>query len=487
MKVRLFAVSALPVLCLVVPAIGIAVCSLVIAVQVGLMTIRPIVARWPGNVLRSQTKPRSPTFSVHVATRNEPAHIVIATVSALLRQDWPAETFEIVVMDNNTSDPTLWHPVEAFCARQDGRVKFIHRLGVLGAKAGALNIALEHTRRDATHIVTVDADYVVLPTFLCTAARALKETGAAYVQFPQAYIGAVDAAAGIDAELEEYFRSNAQSADVAEAVLLTGTLCVISRDALVSAGGWSGETTTEDAELGVRLCNAGLSGRFINQVVGHGLLPLSFADLEKQRYRWCSGNFQTLLRHAQPVFMHPGRLNLHRRLVVITQLTAWLNLALVPAIVLLGSVLLSTGHTSLTTIAALATLLPFLDIVLRIMGRGIRGELPLDVILRALACRIALAPRCAKATFDAMMGQELKFVVTDKSGVEAHGFLRVPSTHVVLFCLSSVALIAAAADGALVAGALMFLMLPLPAAILTENSLRAYRSGPARLRSGVAS
>nr|WP_324753266.1 glycosyltransferase family 2 protein [Roseovarius sp. Pro17] len=402
--------------------------------------------------------------------------MVIHTLQSLLKQDWPASDYEIVVMDNNTLNNDLWRPVEAFCAQYPDRLKFAHRMNVRGAKAGALNIALELTRADATHIVTVDADYVVQRDFLSIASSALQRTGADYVQFPQSYRGTGEVAAGVDAELEEYFRSNAMIADDAEAVLLTGTLCVISRDALEAVGGWSGVTTTEDAELGVRLCHAGYAGRFINQVVGQGLLPLSLSDLEKQRYRWCSGNLRTLLRHLPIILGQASSLKLQQRLVVITQLTAWFNLALVPAVLLLTALLLDRAPAALVAFAAATIVLSLLDIVLRVTERGINEARSPSMILAALACRIALAPQSAKATLDGLLGVKLQFVVTNKSGAEEQQNRPAPIGHMVLFIVSLCTLIVVGPTHLLVIAALFTLMLPLPAALLTNKSLRSYRT-----------
>ena len=389
--------------------------------------------------------------------------MVIRTLRALLDQDWPSGGFKIIVMDNNTDDPLLWKPVERFCAAHPGRVTFLHRMGVSGAKAGALNIALEYTDADATHVVTVDADYVVHHDFLSRAAEALHRTGADYVQFPQSYVATTTTAPGVDAELEEYFRTDAAGADEAEAVLLTGTLCVISKPALIKVGGWSGVTTTEDAELGVRLCHAGFTGRFINQIVGKGLLPLSLRDLEKQRYRWCSGNVQTLLRHGRTILTPAGDFNLHKRLVILSQLTAWFSLALVPCALLTVWLLTGQGQTAAATLAAGAILLSLGDITTRVVARGLRDGQALPVILHALACRIALVPQSAKATFDALTGCRLKFIVTDKSGGKDDPSL--PLCHLMVFLTALLLLIAVQPTDPLIR-----------AALLTDTSLRAYRA-----------
>ena len=476
MEIRLLMICLLLLLCVMVPAVGIILCGIILGLQIMLMSLRPMMAGRSKPACDVGAAQTAPIFSIHVATHSEPASVVIRTLQSLLDQDWQTDAFEVIVMDNNTQDSTLWCPVEAFCRQHPGRLTFLHELGVVGAKAGALNIALEHTRADATHIVTVDADYIVQPDFLSTAATALKRTGADYVQFPQSYRLTEQAAAGVDAELEEYFRSNAVMADDAEAVLLTGTLCVISRRALVAVGGWSGVTTTEDAELGVRLCHAGYSGRFINQIVGQGLLPLSLSDLEKQRYRWCSGNLRTLLRHLPSIAGRASSLNIQQRLVVVTQLTAWFNLALVPAILLLTVLLSGSATAGLVAFASATIVLSLLDVVLRVAERGINEARSFSTIFAALACRIALAPQSAKATLDGMLGGKLRFIVTNKSGGAVSRHHPLPIGHAALFILSLCALIAAEPNHVLVIAALITLMLPLPAALLTASNLRSYRA-----------
>lgn len=463
------------VLAAAIPVIGAAICGAIIVVQIALLVLRPLIAGLPAHLSSVARNSATPWFSVHVATHSEPPQLVIATLRALLDQDWPTGDYEIIVMDNNTADPALWKPVERFCAAHPGRIRFVHRTGVRGAKAGALNIALAHTDPRATHIVTVDADYVVAPDFLTHAAAALDRTGADYVQFPQAYTGTALVAPGVDAELEEYFRTNAASADDAEAVLLTGTLCVISRTALVAAGGWSGTTTTEDAELGVRLCNAGFSGRFINQVVGKGLLPLSLRDLERQRYRWCSGNAQTLMHHARIIFGTAGSLTLTKRLAILSQLTAWFNLALVPFLLLSAWLLTGQGHTVPTMVAGGAIVLSLCDIVARVLARGWRDGLPSGVAFRALACRVALAPQSAKSTFDAMTGCRLKFLVTDKTGSRSLAVSTLSPCPLLTFITSILLLAIAQPADPIILTALAALMLPLPAALVTGRSLHSYR------------
>lgn len=312
--------------------------GLVIAAAVNLAaSLATIVLSRPlGRPAWPSTKPASPArvfpfVSVHVATYDEPPAMVIATIEALTRLDYPA--FEIIVIDNNTTDPAVWRPVARRVAELGPSVRFLHRDGVQGAKAGALNIALALTDPRAAYVAVVDADYIVAPNFLRRAMMILGQD-VQFVQFPQCYRQAAGAAAVI-AELSDYFETFPRAANRAQAALLTGTLSVIALSSLRAVGGWPTGSITEDAELGVKLWRSGARGLFVHEKVGDGLLPLDLAGLRLQRQRWVSGNIQTLLGARRAVFSAPSG----GVLAVVAQLTAWTGFLALPLASLIASAL----------------------------------------------------------------------------------------------------------------------------------------------------
>ena len=84
-----------------------------------------------------------PKVSVHVPAYNEPAAMVIETLDAMARLDYP--DFEVLVIDNNTPGDEAWRPVEAHCQALGPLFRFFHVRPLAGFKAGALNYALERT------------------------------------------------------------------------------------------------------------------------------------------------------------------------------------------------------------------------------------------------------------------------------------------------------------------------------------------------------
>ncbi len=278
---------------------------------------------------RTSSSVAAPFISVHVATHNEPPEMVMATLNALAQLDYPA--FEVILIDNNTSDPALWLPVKAHIARLGRRFRFVHRRGVIGAKAGALNIALSLCDPRARYVAIVDADYQVTPDFLSSAVSVIRNK-IQFVQFPQAYRNS-RRAAPVVAELSDYFRTFPSAANRSGASLLTGTLSVIAIDALRSVGGWPTGSITEDAELGVAFWKAGARGLYVDKMVGTGLLPLDLTGLRIQRNRWATGNMQTLivaLRNWRDLRLRRGKI------AVVAQLTAWVGFLALPLCVLFG-------------------------------------------------------------------------------------------------------------------------------------------------------
>lgn len=243
----------------------------------------------------------APFFSVHVPTHNEPPEIVIATLEHLSNLDY--EHFEVIVLDNNTADPALWRPVEIAFDSLGPRFQFSHHDNVVGSKAGALNLAATMACRQATHFAIVDADYQVTRDFLTSAASAVANTGADFVQFPQAYRNQARAP-NVATELADYFLIVANGTNRQQAMLLTGTLSIIARAAFDAVGGWSGATITEDAELGVRLYLGKHRSAYIQKTVGRGMLPLDFSGFTQQRDRWVAGNVQTLLGAVRGPFAY---------------------------------------------------------------------------------------------------------------------------------------------------------------------------------------
>ncbi|MBO0774854.1 MAG: glycosyltransferase, partial [Actinobacteria bacterium] len=240
---------------------------------------------------------RAPKVSVHVPCHAEPPRIVIGTLERLARLDYP--DFEVLVIDNNTTDPALWQPVAAHCERLGGRFRFFHVEGITGAKAGALNWALARTCPRAELIAVVDADYQVRPQWLRVTAGYFADPGVGFVQCPHAYRGYAGSALGRWANWEYvvFFATGMVSLDEARSGITVGTMSLIRRAALEHAGGWATWCLTEDSELAIRIHALGYQSVYLAEPYGWGLIPETFDGYRRQRYRWTYGPVQEFQRH----------------------------------------------------------------------------------------------------------------------------------------------------------------------------------------------
>lgn len=273
-----------------------------------------------------QTATRKPRVSIHVPTYAEPPAMVIATLEALARLDYPS--YEVIVVDNNTPDPDLWRPVAEHCRRLGERFRFFHVAPLSGYKAGALNFALAHTAPDAEIIAVVDSDYCVDSCWLADTVHHFTDPAVAIVQARQDYrdgdLGTFKRMC--EAEYRGFFDIGMLTRNDRNAIIQHGTMTLIRAHSLRDVGAWAEWTVTEDAELGLRILAAGYDAVYVRASYGRGLTPDNFRDYRGQRHRWALGAAQILRRHARMLLgLTPSKLRFGQRLQFLTGWLPWLG------------------------------------------------------------------------------------------------------------------------------------------------------------------
>jgi exo-beta-1,3-glucanase (GH17 family)/cellulose synthase/poly-beta-1,6-N-acetylglucosamine synthase-like glycosyltransferase len=266
-----------------------------------------------------------PKVSIHVPAYNEPPQMLMETLDALARLDYP--DYEVIVVDNNTKDEAVWRPVEQHCARLGSKFHFFHVDPLSGFKAGALNFALARTAPDAAVVAVIDSDYKVDRQWLRDLVPGFHDEKVAIVQAPQDYRDADESAfkAMCYAEYRGFFLIGMITRNERNAIIQHGTMTLVRRAALDRAGGWAEWCITEDAELGLRLFEHGHEAQYLPRSYGRGLMPETFTDYKKQRFRWAYGAVQILRSHARALFSNAdGRLTRGQRYHFIAGWLPWL-------------------------------------------------------------------------------------------------------------------------------------------------------------------
>jgi len=209
----------------------------------------------------------------------------------------------------------------------------------------------------------------------------------------------------------------------ANAIIVHGTMCLIRRAALEAAGNWSSDTICEDTDLGLTIMELGWATHYTNRRYGHGLLPDSFQQFKRQRYRWAYGGFQIVKKHWRR-FLPGGSLLAREQKREFTVgwvnwlgaeslgvLVAILNLIWVP-IVAFADIAIPDRILTLPIIAAfVVTLLHFLVLYrLRVPVRW--GQM-----LGAMVAAMSVQWTVSRAVAQGLITEHLPFARTSKGGL----------------------------------------------------------------------
>ena len=335
-----FATLVTAALALQWPLLLLALIAANLALQLVVMGMQLFFSRFPAeNPVRIDHLDTEPFVSIHVPTHNEPPEVVEQTLRSLSKLRW--RNYEVLVIDNNTSNPALWEPLRDLCRELGPKFRFFHVENLPGFKAGAMNYVRQFMAPRAQFIFVVDADYVVERSALKVALSYFTDPQIGLIQFPQNYRHVTRANQGIALDYKHFFTGFMNVANRLGCVPSTGTLSLVNVRALESIGGFNPAAITEDADLGLKLSLHGFRSIYANKVIGSGLMPHELEGLKKQRWRWTFGNAQ-ILRRNWPQLLYSPSLTLKQRLGFITHLTAWFSFNLIPSLALILLAFFST-------------------------------------------------------------------------------------------------------------------------------------------------
>lgn len=361
----------------------------------------------------------APKVSIHVPCHNEPPEMVMQTLEGLLALDYP--DFEVLVIDNNTRDEAVWKPVQAYCDSLGPRFRFFHLAPWPGFKAGALNYALEQTDPAAQVIAVIDSDYVVRPDWLRALVGYFEQPKVGVVQAPQAHREWQDNAFRrmCNWEYDGFFRIGMHHRNERDAIIQHGTMTMIRRD-LMDRLRWAQWCICEDAELGLRVMQAGYQTIYVDEIFGRGVTPADFAAYKTQRFRWAFGAMQILRRHWRDL-LFGNQLSRGQRYHFLTGWFSWFADALHLAFTLMSLVwtvgmLLAPGWFALPHQLFLIPVLGFF-VAKALFGVVLyRACVPSSWgdTLRASLASMALSHAIARGIFRGLLAREHPFTRTAK-------------------------------------------------------------------------
>ncbi len=257
-----------------------------------------------------------PDVDVFIMTHNEEVDILYKTINACTHLDYPDKRKVHVYVCDDTNRPAVRELAGRFGVGYFGLSAGENK----HAKAGNLNNALYKTTSPL--VASFDADMIPRHTFLMQTVpyfflpkvkkneygvwveREESELDPEYkigfIQSPQSFYNPdlfqfnLFAEQRVPNEQDYFFREINVGRNRSNSCLFVGSNALISRQALMDAGGFAINTITEDFETGMRIQAKGYRTYALPKPLAHGLAPHNIPGLIAQRERWGRGCIQSL-------------------------------------------------------------------------------------------------------------------------------------------------------------------------------------------------
>ncbi len=379
------------------------------------------------------------TFTLVVPCRNEEG-VVERTVRALMAVDYPGASYEVLVVNDGSSDRT-----GEIAGRLSTEFSNVAAMNVPVDEGGrgksvALNRAFEYLQQRSQFrargdwvIGVFDADGVPDPLILKKASYALDDpkTGAV-----QTLVRIADAKRSIltmlqDIEFITFARVTQFARTVFKgAVALGGNGQFIRAAALKSvaiAPGeyWKKGALTEDLDLGTRVLMAGWENTFLSSVAvyQHGVTTLG--ALYRQRTRWSWGALQCFTGYALNLKVLGAKIGRVRRLDMLYYLSA----AILPPLILLvwtlsilgiaGVIVLNNPFPVYFMVANSVSFFPLIGYGLWSVRREYSAKLMVPLLILTNAYTYHWVVCTMRAMVHVIKGDKPKWVVTRKGELTA--------------------------------------------------------------------
>lgn len=308
-----------------------------------------------------------PMVTVMVPAHNE-SIVIQKTVLALLNFDYPKDRYEIIVINDNSTD----NSAEVLSGMQakfpERKIIVLNTDNIKGGKgkSNALNIALSVA--SGTVLAIYDADNTPAPDALSILVENLMsddKLGAVIGKFRTRNRNASLLTRFVNIETLAYQCMNqAGRYYFFKLCTIPGTNFVIRRNIIDQMGGWDTKALSEDTEISFRIYRMGYYIKFMPLAVTWEQEPQKLKQWFKQRTRWAKGNIYVLIKNFKYAFdkeAGPMRLDVfYYALVYVLMLT---SLICSDAIFLLG--ILGLCHV---TLGGFSTLLWGMAILLFVLN-----------------------------------------------------------------------------------------------------------------------
>jgi cellulose synthase/poly-beta-1,6-N-acetylglucosamine synthase-like glycosyltransferase len=366
-----------------------------------------------------------PHVTIQLPVFNE-RYVVRRLIDHVCRIRYPQHLLEIQVLDDSTDDTVEISRAAVDEWRARGvDIVHIHRTDRTGFKAGALQAGMLVSKGEC--IAVFDADFTPPPDFLEQTVPYFRDPGIGMVQARWDHINR-DYSLLTQCQsilLDGHFILEHTARNRSGRFFnFNGTAGIWRRTCIEEAGGWQHDTLTEDLDLSYRAQLAGWRFVFLQDVLSPAEVPVEMNAFKTQQHRWAKGSIQVALKLLPRILK--SDLPFKVKMEAFIHLTN--NIAYV-LMILLSFMLPFSLHVRVDHgwYQALLLDLPFfLGATVSVCTfylasqREAGGSWAQRIFYLpfVLALGIGLAVNNAKATLEALFGQESPFVRTPKLAVE---------------------------------------------------------------------
>lgn len=365
-----------------------------------------------------------PSVTVQLPLYNElfVAERLIRSAAAL---DYPRDRFEIQVLDDSTDETR--HVVELCVtelAASGVNISVIRRATREGFKAGALAAGLKVAAGE--FVAVFDADFVPPPDFLRRVVPHFADRNIGMVQCRWGFLNESESlltevqALSLKAHfgIEHLARSRS-----GRFFNFNGTAGVWRRTTIGDAGGWHGDTLTEDLDLSYRAQMKGWRFIYLDDVACPSELPPTVKAYKAQQYRWMKGMAQVARKLLPDILRSPLPLRVKTEAVFHLLAPLTYTVALASFLLLLPLILTTRLNCEAplrvfysSTLGATMSIVAAYHLVAE-AGSKRRGFTRRFLALIALGIGNSL--NATRAIFEGFLGRSSPFIRTPKYGTES--------------------------------------------------------------------
>ena len=316
--------------------------------------------------------PKLPFVSVVLAAYNE-EKVITRTLDVLRESDYPAEKFEVVAVNDGSTDATL----EILRAYEWDRLTVVDQPN--SGKSSAINNGINHADPRATVIVTMDADTLFRRNTVRMLARHFiwrhrgKVVGAV-----AGHVKVGNRCNVITAWQSLEYISGICVTRMAEQTIgaigiIPGACSAWRRSALEKINGFNDDTLAEDADATIALQRLGYAVVNENAAIADTEAPETVRALAKQRKRWTYGNIQVLWKYRR-MLLRPSHGALGMLTLPYAAMSLLLPLAFLPFTVVMAALNLADGDWH--AVAIFATFVALIHFIISVTGIIIARERP---------------------------------------------------------------------------------------------------------------